>query len=105
MARVEMVRIYLTEHEGVLDAILRCLHDEHRVRGVTVFRGISGFGASGRMHEARWTDLSLDLPVVVEFFDAPERTAEARAALEQWMEAGHMVHWPATVNESTDRER
>lgn len=104
MADVEMVRIYLTEHEGVLDDILRCLHDEHRVRGVTVFRGISGFGASGRMHEARWTDLSLDLPVVVEFFDTVERTAEARAALEQWVEAGHMVYWPATVNEPTDKE-
>lgn len=105
MAQIEMVRIYLTEHEGVLDDILRCLHDEHRVRGVTVFRGISGFGASGRMHEARWTDLSLDLPVVVEFFDTPERTAEARAALEQWVASGHMVHWPATVNEPTDKER
>lgn len=99
MANVEMVRVYLTEHEGVLDDILRCLHDEHRVRGMTVFRGISGFGGSGRMHEARWVDLSLDLPVVVEFFDAPERTREARAALEQWVAADHMVYWPATVNE------
>lgn len=105
MATVEMVRVYLTEHEGVLDDIVRCLHDEHRVRGVTVFRGISGFGASGRMHEARWTDLSMDLPVVVEFFDAPQRTAEARAALEQWVAAGHMVHWPADVNEPGKEER
>lgn len=105
MAAVEMVRVYLTEHEGVLDAILHCLHDQHRVRGVTVFRGISGFGASGRMHEARWTDLSLDLPVVVEFFDDPERSAEARTALQQWVPAGHIVHWPARVNEATDEER
>ena len=105
MADVEMVRIYLTEHEGVLDDIMRCLHDEHPVRGVTVFRGISGFGASGRMHEARWTDLAMDLPVVVEFFDAPARTAGARAALERWVAAGHMVHWPAVVNEPAEGER
>ena len=105
MATVEMVRIYLTEHEGVLDDILRCLHDEHPVRGVTVFRGISGFGASGRMHEARWTDLAMDLPVVVEFFDAPERTADARAALEQWVASGHVVWWRAEVNEPGKGER
>jgi len=102
MADVEIVRVYLTEHEGVLDEVLRCLHDDHRVRGVTVFRGISGFGQSGRMHEARWTDLSLDLPVVVEFFDTPARTAEAREALQQWVEPGHMVYWPATVNEDPE---
>ena len=45
---VEVVRVYLTEHEGVLDFVLHCLHDDHTVRGVTVFRGISGFGRSGR---------------------------------------------------------
>ena len=99
MASVEMVRIYLTEHEGVLEEILRCLHDEHRVRGVTVFRGISGFGASGRMHEARWTDLAMDLPVVVEFFDAPARTTAAREALGEWVAAGHMVYWAVNVND------
>lgn len=102
MANVEIVRVYLTEHEGVLDDVLHCLHDDHRVRGVTVFRGISGFGHSGRMHEARWTDLSLDLPVVVEFFDAPEQTADARAALQQWVAPGNMVYWPATVDDQTE---
>lgn len=102
MASVEIVRVYLTEHEGVLDHVLRCLHDDHRVRGVTVFRGISGFGASGRMHEARWTDLSLDLPIVVEFFDAPGRTAEAKRALRQWVAPDHMVYWPATIDEANE---
>lgn len=99
MAEVEVVRVYLTEHEGVLDPVLRCLHDECRVRGVTVFRGISGFGASGRMHEARWTDLSLDLPVVIEFFDAPERAAAARRALAAIVPARHIVYWPARVDD------
>lgn len=102
MDDVEIVRVYLTEHQGVLDDVLHCLHDDHRVRGVTVFRGISGFGQSGRMHEARWTDLSLDLPVVVEFFDTQARTAEAREALKQWVEPGNMVFWPATVQQETE---
>lgn len=100
MAEVEIVRVYLTEHEGALDPALRCLHDEHRVRGVTVFRGISGFGASGRMHEARWTDLSLDLPVVIEFFDVPQRAAAARRALAVIVPAWHIVHWRASVDDA-----
>lgn len=99
MTEVEVVRVYLTEHEGVLDPALRCLHDECRVRGVTVFRGISGFGPSGRMHEARWTDLSLDLPVVIEFFDVPGRAAAARRALAAIVPGRHIVHWPARVDD------
>ena len=40
---VTMVRIYLTEAEKMLDTVLKRLHDWEKVRGVTVFRGISGF--------------------------------------------------------------
>ena len=41
---VTMVRIYLTETAKLLKKLLAKLHDEEKVRGVTVFRGISGFG-------------------------------------------------------------
>src|SRR6266566_4047516 len=66
---VLMVRIYLTEGEHLLKQLMKKLHDEEKVRGVTVFRGISGFGRSGKMHSASLVDLSLDLPLVLEFFD------------------------------------
>ena len=62
---VTMVRIYLTEGQHLLKQLLAQLHDEEKVRGVTVFRGISGFGRSGKMHSASLLDLSLDLPLVV----------------------------------------
>ena len=39
---VTMVRIYLTESQRILDTLLKQLHDEEKVMGVTVFRGISG---------------------------------------------------------------
>ena len=100
MSSVEIVRVYLSEREGTLERVMHCLHDECRVRGVTVFRGISGFGASGRMHEARWTDLSLDLPVVVEFFDTPEAAQAARRALAERVPGSPVVHWPATLEAS-----
>jgi PII-like signaling protein len=41
--------------------------------GATVLRGIAGFGAASRIHTANILRLSLDLPVVVEIVDKPER--------------------------------
>jgi uncharacterized protein len=95
---VTMVRIYLTEGEGRLAELMGLLHDRDKVRGVTVFRGISGFGRSGRVHSATLLDVSLDLPLVIEFFDTPARIAAVMAHLDQVIEPGHMVSWPAKVN-------
>ena len=69
---VVFVRIYLTEGEGRLEELLQRLHDEEQVQGVTVFRGISGFGKSGKLHSSSLLDMSLDLPLVIEFFDVPQ---------------------------------
>lgn len=95
---VTMVRVYLTEREGHLKALLKDLHDRHRVRGVTVFRGIAGFGESGRIHGSSLVDLALDLPLVLEFFDLPEAADEAMAWLETQVGPGCMVSWQARVN-------
>lgn len=100
-ADVTMVRIYLTEGQHQLDPLLAKLHDEEKVRGVTVFRGISGFGKSGRMHSSSLLDLSMDLPLVVEFFDEPKKVASIMEHLGDMLEPGHMVSWSAEVNEST----
>jgi len=96
---VTMVRIYVTEGEHRMQRILARLHDEVRVSGVTVFRGVTGFGRSGRYHASRLVDLATDLPLVIEFFDSPPRVAEALAALGDLVEPGHVVWWPARVNE------
>ncbi len=93
-----MVRLYLTEGEHRLEALLRVLHDEERVKGVTVFRGISGFGRSGRMHSSTLLDVSLDLPLVIEFFDEPARVETVLEHLAPQFEPGHIVMWPARVN-------
>ncbi len=97
---VTMVRIYLTESERLLQTLLARLHDEEKVRGVTVFRGISGFGRSGKLHSSALLDLSLDLPVVIEFFDEPAKVRRILAHLKDILPSGHAVSWPARVNES-----
>jgi PII-like signaling protein len=78
---VLMVRVYLSEaHHGrrktPVREIFSILHDRHAVKGVTVFRGVVGFDASGEVHANDILRLNVDLPLVIEFFDEPS-VAEA----------------------------
>ena len=77
--KVTIARIYVTEGQRVHEKIFERLHDEHKVKGVTMFRGIAGFGESGETHSSSLLELSFDMPIVVEFFDKNE---QVRAALE-----------------------
>lgn len=94
-----MVRIYWREGKGSLPELLQRLHEEEQVRGVTVFRGVAGYGGSGVLHTTTLVDLSLDLPLVIEFFDTPERAAQIIADLHDSIGPGHIVSWPARVND------
>jgi PII-like signaling protein len=95
---VTFVRIYLTEEKGKKHALIERLHDEEKVRGVTVFRGISGFGKSGHVHSSSLLDMSLDLPVIIEFFDEPGKAALILEHLSTVIEPGHMVSWSARLH-------
>jgi PII-like signaling protein len=95
---VTFVRIYLTEADKTLEPLLKKLHDQEKVRGVTVFRAMSGFGGSGVIHTASLLDLSLDLPVTVEFFDSPDKVDAILEHLSDLLERGHIVRWQAEVN-------
>jgi len=96
---VTMVRIYLTEGEGQLSSLLKRLHDWEKIRGVTVFRGISGYGDSGVFHGNNVLDLTLNMPIVIEFFDAPEKVTKILEHLNTFIEPGHIVTWQAEVNQ------
>jgi len=92
-----MVRVYLAESDHELKPLLRCLHDELKVCGVTVMRGVAGFGASGVVHSARLVDLSTDLPLVLEFFDRPDSARAAIERIKEFVEPGHVVSWSVNV--------
>ena len=94
---VMFVRIYLTEGEGTMESLLMRLHDEEKVHGVTVFRGISGFGSSGKLHSSSLLDMSLDLPLVIEFFDVPQKVNAILEHIRNDIEPGHIVSWPASL--------
>ncbi len=94
--KVTMVRIYLTESQG-LKELLAYLHDDSKVRGVTVFRAISGFGRSGVVHSSRLLYGALDLPVAVEFFDDPAKVSQILPQVRTLVEPWHIVTWQAEV--------
>ena len=93
--KVVFVRVYLTEGDKLLKAIMAYLHDEIHIRGVTVFRAISGFGKSGALHSTEILTMSLDLPVAIEFFDDAKKVKKAIAHLSAMLETGHIVSWDA----------
>lgn len=95
---VTMVRIYLHEAKAHMAELLRYLHDESKVCGVTVFRGITGFGSSGQFHSSTLVDMSLDLPVVIEFYDEPSKVKIIIEQLNIKIKPGHIVYWPAKIN-------
>jgi hypothetical protein len=96
---VEVVRVYLREGESQLEELLKQLNEFEHVRGVTVFRGIAGFGDSGKIHTSKFIDLSLDLPLVVEFFDVPDKVDAIIEHLHQSVKPGHILRFPAAISE------
>ena len=94
---VVMVRIYITESSHLLNSIVKYLKNEAGIRGISVFRAISGFGASGA-HGMSLLDLSLDLPLAIEFFDSKENIEVALEHLSQTIKPEHIVFWDAKAN-------
>jgi PII-like signaling protein len=99
---VTMVRVYIKEADhgkrgNLMQEILRLLHDQHRVAGFTVFRGIAGFGASGEVHAADILRLNVDLPLVIEFFDTPKVVDAAIQLIKDMVPPEHIVLWNATT--------
>lgn len=94
---VVMVRIYITESSHLLNGIVHYLKTEANIRGISVFRAISGFGETGD-HSISLLNLSLDLPITVEFFDKKEKIEVVCKHLSQTIKPEHIVCWDAKAN-------
>jgi uncharacterized protein len=97
---VRLVRIYLSEadqgrRKNLMQEILNILHDQHRVKGVTVFRGIAGYGDTGEFHAADVLRIMVDLPLVIEFFDTPDVVTAVLGVIGDRVPAGRIVTWSA----------
>lgn len=77
-----LLRIFIGEsdkYEGkeLYEYVVEYLRKNH-FAGVTVLRGIEGFGHKSLIHTANILDLSTDLPIVVEVVDTEEKIAELK---------------------------
>ena len=93
-----IVRVYVMESSHLLGQVVNYLKLEAKIRGISVFRAISGFGETG-MHTASLIDLSLDLPLAIEFFDSKDKIDIALEHLSQIIKHEHIVFWAAKAND------
>lgn len=75
--KAKLLKVYLGENERyknkpLYQHLLRWLR-EKEIGGVTVNRGIEGYGQDKVIHTARILELSADLPIVLEIVDTPEK--------------------------------
>jgi PII-like signaling protein len=87
-----LMRIHIGEQdkyegEPLYWAIVQLLKKRHYA-GATVTKGIMSFGASSRIHTAKFLELSLDLPVVVECVDTEEKIKEILPDLDKMVGGG-----------------
>ncbi|KTD65873.1 DUF190 domain-containing protein [Legionella spiritensis] len=91
---VKIVRFYLSEDSPFLHQVYDYLH-EHRVMGATLFRGVKGFGHSGKERQASLLDIHFDLPMIVEFFDEPAKVDEILNHFSNIIEPYRILSWTA----------
>lgn len=91
---VKVVRIYISESSHLLNKVVHYL--KPIVRGVSVFRAISGFGQTSD-HSSALVDLSLDLPLVIEFFDTDEIIEPVLEYLTSLIKPEHIICWEAST--------
>src|SRR3954470_1183763 len=87
-----LMRIHIGEsdrYQGkpLYRAIVDLLRERHYA-GATVFRAMTGFGASARVRTDRIEVLSLDLPIVVEVVETEERIQEVLPELDKMIGGG-----------------
>jgi PII-like signaling protein len=73
----KLLRIFLGEADRIgskyLYEVILFAAKEKGLAGCTVTRGILSYGASTRIHAARFIEISQDLPIIVEIVDLEEK--------------------------------
>ena len=88
----ELLRIFIGERDNfegkpLYQGLVELLRSKH-FAGETVLRGISGFGASSKLHTDRFDMLSLDMPIVVECVEIVENIEAVLPEIEQIVGGG-----------------
>ena len=91
--QIVMVRIYLTDDQAKINTLLKRLKDWEKVRGVTVFEALTGFGRSGLPLPRP----GVPIPIVVEFFEETDKVEKILEDISGFIDSEHIVTWPAQL--------
>lgn len=89
---VLFTRVYISESSHLLQTLVSYLKHNANIRGMSVFKAATGFGETGE-HVASLMDLSLDLPLVIEFFDEKNKVMSAIEYITTLVKPEHVVFW------------
>lgn len=93
--KAKMMRIYIGENDKwngqpLHEAIVHGLR-AHDIAGVTVYRGILGYGANRRIHKDGKLSLSHDRPILLSIVDTEEKLQAFMPVLDQMVQQGLVV--------------
>ncbi|KTD13721.1 hypothetical protein Lgra_0856 [Legionella gratiana] len=94
---ITVVRIYTLEQAPNIPSILNYLQNDAKIRGISIFRAISGFGETNAPNNS-FLDVPFSLPLVIEFFDEPEKVTTALEYLTTIIKKEHLIFFPAQAN-------
>jgi len=94
-SEAKMMRIYIGENDKwngkpLYEAIVSGLR-AHDIAGVTVYRGILGYGANRRIHKDAKLSLSHDRPILLSVVDTEEKLQAFMPVLDQMVQQGLVV--------------
>jgi len=100
-SRAKIMRIYIGENDKwngkpLYEAIVNGLR-AHDIAGVTVYRGILGYGANRRIHKDAALSLSHDRPILLSVVDTEEKLKAFMPILGQMVQQGLVVLSDAEV--------
>jgi PII-like signaling protein len=87
-----LMRVFVSESDHchsrpLYEALVELFHRE-RLAGVSVLRGIAGFGTSSHLHTTKLLRLSQHLPIVIEVVDSQENVDRVLPQIESMMTTG-----------------
>jgi len=93
--KAKLMRVYIGEADRWRDKPLHVALVEamraHDIAGVTVYRGILGYGAHGRVHKDKAMHLSHDASIMLSVIDLEEKLKAFLPIVEQMVEEGLVV--------------
>jgi PII-like signaling protein len=93
--KAKLMRIYIGENDKwndkpLYEAVVNGLR-AHDIAGVTVYRGILGYGANRRIHKDARLSLSHDRPILLSIVDTEEKLQAFMPILDQMVQQGLVV--------------